>query len=57
MKVKQKGSASVGCWAIYVTLTFDVTHDLDFEFFKVKFWNSSISGIVGLIDMKQKWSK
>ena len=27
--VKQKGSASVGYWAQYVTLTFDLTHGLD----------------------------
>ena len=28
--VKQKGYASVGYWVNYVTLTFDLTHDLDF---------------------------
>ena len=50
--VKQKGSVLVGCWVQYVTLTFDLTHDLDLECFKVKFRNSSISGIVGLIDVK-----
>ena len=27
--VKRKGSASVGCWVQYVTMTFDLTHDLD----------------------------
>ena len=32
-----------------MTLTFDLTHDLDLEF-----WNSSI---VGLIDVKQKCAK
>ena len=52
--VKRKGSASVGYWVQYVTLTFYLTHDLDLGCFKVKFWNSSISGIVGLIDVKLK---
>ena len=52
--VKQKGSASVGHWVQYVTLTFDLTHGLDLRCFKVKFWNSCISGIVGLIDVKWK---
>ena len=54
--VKRKGSVSVGCWVQYVTLTFDLTHDLDLGCFKVKFQNSSISGIVGLIDVKWKWN-
>ena len=52
--MKRKGSASVGCWVQYVTLTFDLTHDLDLGCFKVKFRNSSISGIIGLIDVKWK---
>ena len=55
--VKQKGSASVGCWVRYVTLTFDLTHDLDYGCFKVKFRNSCISGIVGPIEVKWKWSE
>ena len=50
--VKRKGSASVGHWVQYVTFTFDLNHDLDLGCFKVKFRNSSISGIVGLIDVK-----
>ena len=54
--VKQKGCASVGFWVNYVTLIFDLTHDLDFESINVKFWNSS-SGIFGLIDVKQKVCK
>ena len=54
--VKRKGSALVGNWVQYVTLTFDLTHDLDLGCFKVKFRNSSISGIVGLIDVKWKGS-
>ena len=37
-----------------MTLTFDLTLDLDLGWFKVKFRNSSISGIVGLIDVKWK---
>ena len=44
--VKRKGGASVGHWVNYVTLTFDLTHDLDLWFFKVKFQNSCIWGIV-----------
>ena len=38
-------------------LTFDLTHDLDLGCLKVKFRNSSISGIVGLIDVKWKGSE
>ena len=55
--MKWKGSALVGYWVQYVTLTFDLTHDLDLGCFKVKLWNSSISGIVGLIDVKWKGSE
>ena len=46
--VKQKGGASVGYWVyyMYVTLTSDLTRDLDLGFFKVKFQNNCISGIV-----------
>ena len=40
-----------------MTLTFDLTHDLDLGCFKVKFQNSSISRIVGLIDVKWKGSE
>ena len=35
--VKRKGSALVGYWVQYVTLTFDLPHDLDLGCFKVKF--------------------
>ena len=42
--VKRKGGASVGCWVNYVTLTFDLIHDV--WFLKVKFQNSCIWGIV-----------
>ena len=52
--VKRKGSASVGYWVQYVTLTFDLTHDLDLGCFRVTFRYSSISGIVCLIDVKWK---
>ena len=52
--VKRKGSASVGYWVQYVTLTFDLTRDLDLGCFNVKFRNSCISGIVGLLDVKWK---
>ena len=50
--MKWKGIALVGYWVQYVALNFDLTHDLDFGCFKVKFRNSSISRIVGLIDVK-----
>ena len=40
-----------------MTLSFDLTHDLDLGCFKVKFRNSSLSGIVGLIDVKWKGSE
>ena len=55
--VKRQRSASVGYWAQYVTLNFDLTHDLDLRCLKVKFRNSSFSGIVGLIDVKLKQSE
>ena len=55
--VKQKGSALVGYWVQYVTLTFDLTHDFDLGYFKVEFRNNSISGIVGVIDVKWKGSE
>ena len=54
--VKRKVSALVGYWVQCVTLTFDLTHDLDLGCFKVKFRNSSISGIVAWIDVKRKIS-
>ena len=41
--VEQKGDALVGYWVNYETLTFDLTHDLDLWFFKVKFQNSCTS--------------
>ena len=44
--VKRKGGASVGYWVNYVTLTFDLIHDLHLWFFKVKFQNSCIWGII-----------
>ena len=55
--VKRKGSALIGYWVQYVTLTFDLPHDLDLGCFKVKFRNSSICRIVGLIDVKWKGSE
>ena len=58
--VKQKGSASVGYWVQYETLTFDLTHDLDLGCFKVKFeialsqeflvWLMSNENLVSLYD-------
>ena len=53
-----KGKALlVGYLVWYVTLIFDFTHDLDLGCFKVKFWNSCISGIVGLNNVKWKGSE
>ena len=45
--VKWKGSKLSGCQAKNVTLTFDHMHDLEVDhwIFKVKFWNSHISGM------------
>ena len=53
--VKRKGSASVGYWIQYVTLTFDLTHNLDLGCFKVKFRNSSIYCWSDWFEMKTKW--
>ena len=55
--VKRKGSALVGYWVWYVTLTFDLTHHLDLRCFKVKFRNSCISGIGDVINVKWKGSR
>ena len=61
--VKRKGSASVGYWVKYVILTFDLTHDLDFGCFKVKFRNISLRNcwsdwceiIMGWVNMILGW--
>ena len=37
-----------------MTLPFDHTHDLDIGSFKVRVWNSFISGMGRLIDMEGK---
>ena len=50
--VKRKWCAWVRYWVQYVNLTFDLPHDIDLWCFKVKSRNSSISGIVGRIDVK-----
>ena len=54
--LEQKGGTSVGYWVNYVTLTFDLTHDLDLWFFKVKFQNNYLRNCY-LIDVKQEESK
>ena len=46
INVERKGGASVGYLVNYVTLTFDITHDLDLWCFKVQFQNNFILGIV-----------
>ena len=43
--VRRKGGASVGFWVNCVISIFDLTHDLELWFAKVKFHNSCISGI------------
>ena len=53
--VKQRGGASVGYWVNYVTLTFDLTHDLDLVVSRSKFeiaLSEEFCG--GLIDMERK---
>ena len=55
--MKQKKSASVGYCINYMTLTFDLTCDLNLEFFQGQILNGFITGIVGLIDVKWKWIK
>ena len=51
--VKRKGSASVGCWVNYVTLTFDLTNDLDLVVSRSKF-EIALFEEWGLIDMERK---
>ena len=53
----EKEAHRFGHWVNYVTLTFDITRDIILRFFKVKFRNSCISGIVSLIDVKRKESE
>ena len=53
--VKWKG-ASVGYWANYVTLTFDLTYDLDLWYSRLIF-KIALSQEFSLIDVKQKESK
>ena len=52
--VKQKGNVLVGYWVQYVTLAFDLTHDLDLRYFKVKFRNSSISRFMVWLMLNEK---
>ena len=41
--MKQKGHASIWYWIDHMTITFDITYDLDLVFFQVKFLNNCIS--------------
>ena len=50
--VKRKGRASIGFRENYVTFTFDLTHALGI--FQGQISNNCISGIVGVIGVKQK---
>ena len=54
--IKWKRSVSVWYWVNYETSILDLFHDLDFVSFKVKYWNSCISAILGLIDMELNWN-
>ena len=47
--VKRKGSALVGYWVQYVTLTFDLTHDLDLGS-KASAQISALQRLTGLLD-------
>ena len=52
-----KGCESLWCWTQYVTLDFDLTHDLILNswILKLKFWNRSFFlGMEGLFDLKWK---
>ena len=54
--VEWKGYESVRCWSRYVTLTFDLTHDLDLEFSRSDFLNSHIkNGRASWHTMKWVW--
>ena len=44
-------------WYTMWLWTLNLTHDLDLWCCLVKFWNSCISGVVGLIDLKWKGSE
>ena len=49
-----KGSELIWFWSDCMTLPFHHTHDLDLGSFKVRVWNSFISGMGRLIDMERK---
>ena len=61
--VKRKGGASVGYWVNYVTLTFDLTHDLDLVVSRSKFeialfeeWGTDWHGMKGMwVDDSWPW--
>ena len=35
--MKRKGQESIDCWTHYVTLSFDLTHDLELGFLRLNF--------------------
>ena len=53
---KWKGSL-IGCWVNFITFAFDHPPWSWPWIFKVKYWNSCISGMGGLIDVEWKRSK
>ena len=48
-KTKRK-YIGVRCWVHYVALVFDLTDDIDFEFFTVKVWIGLIQGLGGQME-------
>ena len=55
IKMEWNGCESIGFWLHYVTLNFDLTHDLGIDFLdiQVQMWNSCISGIDCLSDQRK----
>ena len=53
--MERKGCESIGCWARYVILTFELTHNIELGFSRSFFFsNSHISGMGGPNDIEQK---
>ena len=51
-----KGCESIGCWTQVVTLSFYLTHDLDFGFSMSNFWWPYFrNGKVNWLGMKEIW--
>ena len=48
--MERKGCESTECWTHVVTFNFDLTHNLDLEFWNVKFLNSCIPMMGGRVN-------